>query len=587
MQISSKLNTRLFWSILLLIMLASFVIRLWGIGHGLPNIQTTDENSDLSTALRLTEGQMPRREVRYHHSFIAYVNLVSVGELFAYSTLTGRANSLSSFRELYFSDRALFTYTTRLTLIILTTLAIGITGLIGRYVNQLVGLLAAAVLAVNGFFMVNSLYALPDSLIAFSIALCMWMSMRLWHYRRNRDYLLAGLSLAIVMLSKFSGITIAICILIAHAGIVWSQSNKSWTKFGQKFVFNRGVILLIVGTIIGNIVLNPIAFLHLDDLIYEITRLNSYAYGGSFDSAQRLQVISAHIQGIVPLIWRYSVLPCVLGLVAGIRYRRSVPYWIIVGAFLLLMVTIANVSTQFYQFYYWIPWVMAMALVAGVGLESLISWLGQIKLQGLAYIAVALLLLVESTFLFKILTTKTATDTRSLALQYIQTTWPVDTRVVAGDTTTYAVPIQRDEISIQRAYSLGKAPLQSWDWWVKLPADKRSEPAYDVYGPEMQIDVKSYDALDKLMHDENIMYIVEDDYCTGTDKRPEGESDLEFPAINDELRSRWTLLETFSPFGSSDCQGNIDSRMGLAIQNVDALNNQIRSGPVIRIYRVS
>ena len=142
---SLSMNQRLFWTILILISLLSLGFRVYGIRHGLPDIQTGDENSDLSTALRLTEKQIPPREVRYHRSLIAYVNVASVGGLFGYSTLTGKVDSLSSFRDLYFSDRALFTFATRFTLAILTTLAITMTGLVGRYINPLVGLMAAAI----------------------------------------------------------------------------------------------------------------------------------------------------------------------------------------------------------------------------------------------------------------------------------------------------------------------------------------------------------------------------------------------------------------------------------------------------------
>ncbi|MCA0456711.1 MAG: glycosyltransferase family 39 protein [Chloroflexi bacterium] len=582
----SQMSSRLFWSLLLVISLFSLVVRLYGINHGLPQIQTSDENSDLSTALRLTEGQMPPREVRYHRSFIAYVNMASVGGLYGYSSLTGKVDSLADFRDLYFSDRALFTQATRITLAILTTLAITLTGLIGRYINPLVGLFAAAVLATNGFFTISSLYALPDSLIAFSIALCLWMSMRLYTYKRQRDYVAAGLSLAVVMLSKFSGSTIAISIIIAHGAIAWVGANKDWRQFARRFVLSRGVLWLVVGVVVGNIALNPIAFIHIDDLIYEITRLNSYAYAGPLTIVDRLQIIVGHIRGIYPLIWDITVIPSLLGLIAAWQYRKRVDYWIIVGAFLFLMVTIANVSTRFYQFYYWIPWIGTMALVAGIGMDALIGWLRQIRLQRVASVAILMLILMELMILADNVYQQTAADTRQQALQYMSENWEAGTKIVAGDTVAYAVPLQRDETSIERAYALGKLPLQSWDWWLNQLPEVRPQPAYDVYGPEMQARVKTFEDLEGLIADEQITYVIEDDYCSGTTKRPDSESDLEFPAINDALKAKWELVMTFSPFEGHDCLGIIDARTGLALQNPSALGRQVRPGPVIRIYRV-
>lgn len=581
-----QLNQRLFWSSLIVISLLALGIRLYGIGHGLPNIQTSDENSDLSTALRLTEKQIPPREVRYHRSLIAYVDMVSVGGLFAYTKLTGQTADLSSFRDYYFSDREAFTRATRLTLAVLTTLAIVMTGLVGRYISPLTGLLSALVLAVNGFFTLNSLYALPDSLIAFSIALCLWMSLRLHFYKRKRDYFIAGLSVAVVMLSKFSGSTIAIGIMVAHTAIAWEQSNHQWKSFAQKLVLNLNLVWLVLGVVIGNLVLNPLAFIHLDDLVYELVRLNSYAYAGPITLMDRVKVIFNHVLGIVPLIWGFWVVACILGVVAIIRYRKVVAYWIVLCAFLILTVTIANVSTEFYKLFYWIPWVISMALLSGIGLEALVAWSGRYKLQWGAYAVIIVLVAVEARNTQQWLVVQTATDTRQLALEYIQANWPADTPVVAGDTTgTYGVPLTRNEVSIQRAYQLGKAPLQSWDWWLKLPPEKRPQPAYNVYGPEMQAVVKSFDALTTLIQDERISYVLETDYCFGSINRPDSNSDMEYPAINDALRANWELVMTFSPY-NGECEGEIEARVGLAIGNVAALNRQVRPGPVVRIYKV-
>jgi len=580
------LNNRVFWSVLGIILIISLGIRLWSLNHGLPNIQVTDENSDLSTALRLTEGEIPNREVRYHRSLIAYVNVASIGGLFGYSYLTDKADSLTDFRDLYFADRALFTQATRLTFALLATLTTLFVALAGRYINEWVGLLGAGILTVNGFFALNAVYALPDALVTIAIAICLWLTMRVWKFRRNRDYFLAGLSIALVMLSKFNGVTVGIGLVIAHIAIVRESKPDGWLALVRQICFSRRVLWLIIGIVIGNLVLNPIPFLYPEDLIFEIRRLNGYAYGSPITLIQRFQIIVEHIIGITPLAWRFMLPASLFGLAAALRYHRFIPYWIVVGAFLLLMITIANVTTIFYKPFFWTPWLIPMALLSAIGLDALRQWFIPRKLQVVAYAAIVSLLTLEAYFMLNLLHKQIVPDTRQIALTYVQENLPANTRIISGDPIVYAVPMQRSQISIERAIELGEPSLRSWDWWLALPEAERPNPAYDLYGPEMQAQIDSYQAMQQLIADEQIEYIIDTEYCAGTINRPEADNVEEYPAINDAMRDEWELVAVFSPFEVDTCISPIDPRTGLALNHADALAQQPRSGPMIRIYRI-
>lgn len=582
-----QINQRIFWSVLVAIMLLSFGLRLWGVSHGLPEVQVADENSDLSTALRLTEGEIPLRHVRYHRSLMAYVDVGAVGGTFGYSLLTGKATSLSAFRNLYFADRALFTQGTRLIFALLTTLTIGILALAGRYISPWVGLLAAAVLAVNAFFALNSLYALPDALITFAIAVCLWMTMRLWKFRRRRDYFIAGFSVALVMLSKFSGVTIAIGLMIVYAVIVWENSQQKIGLFLKNLVFNRNLLWMVAGVIIGNLVLNPLPFFYIDDLIYELLRLNGYAYAGSLTLAQRIELIIQHILLIAPLAWRFMFLASLLGVLAAWRYRRSTLYWVTLASFAFLTVTIANVSTIFYKPFFWTPWLLPMALLSGIGLDALRQWLTTRKLGAVALIGTGILLSLDGIYSIQLVGLQIQSDTRQLAAQYVQTNLPPDTRIMTGDTLVYAVPLQRNADSIARARQLGSPELQSWNWWLNLPEGQRPGPAYNIYGPEMQASIDTYDDVKNLIADEHIEYIIETGYCTGTINQPDAGSVEQFPALNDDLRGSWELVATFNPFPGDTCIAPVDSRTGLVLDNAAALSQQERPGPLIQIFRVN
>jgi Dolichyl-phosphate-mannose-protein mannosyltransferase len=585
LELGWKIN-RNFWIILSIIVLLAFGIRLWGIQQGLPQIQWTDENADLSTALRLLNGELPARHVRYHRSLIAYVNLGAVGGLFATDFLTGQVSSTDQFRSLYFSDRAQFTYATRFIMAILTSLSVGMIGLAGRYINQNVGLLAAALLFANGLYALHSLYALPDTLIGFSIALCLWLTLRAWRFGRPRDYFWLGISIALVMLSKLNASTVAIGIVVAQLGMSWQQANGDVLAALRGTLFTRNWLWLLLGIIIGNGVFNPIAFLYPSDLIWEIQNLNNHAFGSSSSFLERIQITLTHIWGIIPVIWRWTLVPSVIGIIEVFR-RRLTSHWIVLITFLFVMLTIASVSTNFYRASYWIPWVVCMALLGGIGLDAIAKWLTAARLSWLGWGAVILLLVLEAGFMLNILSKKTAADTRQLALAYVHEEVDADANILVGDVISYSVPLQRNERSINQAVSLGAPMLEIWRWWLGQTVESRPAPAYAIFGPEWQQQLDTFDDINALVEQEQITYVIDEDYCGGSPKRPVSNSALEFPALSDQMRQDWELVAVFSPFTTDSCAGVIDPRLGLTIDDSQALDQQIRSGPIIRIYRTN
>src|SRR5512139_3600708 len=77
-----SLNQRQFWIIIGVILLAFLVLRVSQIGHGLPDVQMGDENSDLSTTARMLVGQLPKVIDRYTRTIISNVELIGFGAIY-------------------------------------------------------------------------------------------------------------------------------------------------------------------------------------------------------------------------------------------------------------------------------------------------------------------------------------------------------------------------------------------------------------------------------------------------------------------------------------------------------------------------
>lgn len=578
-------NRRLYWVLLCSIMLIAFVLRLITIDHGLPGLQVGDENSDLSTALRLTEGELPERHVRYHRSLIAYVDGAAIAGLFGSEILAGDVRSVAEFRNLYFSDYDRFAWFTRLMMAALTTLAVLFVGLAGRTIHPRIGLLAALVLAVNGFFLINSVFALPDGLVTFSAGFFIWMVMRVWKSRRERDYFGAGFGLALVMLSKFSALYIAAGLVIAHVGIVWDEAGSFWRwRFLKRLVLHPGVLWASLGLVVGNLLLNPLGFIYPNDLRYEINRLFGYAYSPYESSlAGQLKIIWAQIKDMTFHAWRWMVPASLLGLAAARRWKHSVPYWIVVASFLVLLIMIGRVISVNYKVFFWTSWLIPMALLSGIGIDWLIGLSNRRLWRAFLVGVVTILFVLEGLFTFNIVDIFEHTDTRLQAKQYIEKQIPPGTPILIGSPLAYSVPLLRDETSITRAMQLGAAKLESWQWWLDQSPDQRPSPAYDLHGPEFRKTTVGYEALQEMIADNAIQYVIDTEYCWGP-KKPASQATIDFPVISDEQRSQWELVRVFSPFGSDECLGRIDDRTGLT--HARLLTRQQRTGPIVRIYRV-
>lgn len=110
------------FGLLILVLVLGFGLRIWGIDNGLPHSQLTDETSDISTAMRIARGEVPR--YTYHRVTWPLVQLPLYSLYYVYNHLTQPDFSLEAFEALYFANRADFILMARLLSAFFSTLAI-------------------------------------------------------------------------------------------------------------------------------------------------------------------------------------------------------------------------------------------------------------------------------------------------------------------------------------------------------------------------------------------------------------------------------------------------------------------------------
>jgi|GEM_PF-3738524 len=589
------MSNRQFWIALSIILASSLIIRLVSADHGLPHISSGDEASDLSNAVRLTQGELIKERDAVVRSLIAFTDLAAVGGLFGYTFITGEVSSVSEFQDLYFSDRWMFTLATRWMIAILSVIGMGVVALCGRYIKNEVGIFAALVLATNNFFLLNTIYALPDGLVILPTALALWLILRVWKHQRTLDYILIGLGFGLVFYAKVQALAVGAGFLIAHWVVVRNNEDLSITQTLIRYLTDRRGWMAFGAFIVGVLLFNPLWVFEPRSMTWGVPRLIAYAFEGNAAPGDRWGIITSNLIGQIGEVWQTFLIPSLIGIgVIGIKsYRKNQPYWIVFAAFTAMFLLTANVTSFFYKHFFWMPWMIPMAILSGVGLVWLWDFGKRGGLHRIAYIVILLVFAFPTYYFVDLVITYSHPDTRQEALAFAQENWESGTAVMSGDTLIYSVPFLRTEESILRAQDLLQRSILSWEWWLEKPDELQSSPAFNIFGPEMQIVYETYQDVEETLTEENVEYYVVADLCQGFWMEPQSNIVLDFPPTQDGFIDGWEQVAVFSPFDVDDCLPSetepfgivgIDDRTGLV--PIQHRHRQIQPGPIIRIYRV-
>lgn len=572
--------------LLIVIAVISFFLRLGAIQHELPYQMIEDEGSDLTTSVRLIVGELPQRHVRYHRSLIAYNNLIPILGVAVINFIDGDVRSASDFEDLYFSNRAEFTYATRLWMAFLTSSAIFFIGLAGTYIDPKIGILSSIILALNGFFFHTSLYALPDALGASMTGLTIWLIMRVWRYRRTRDYIFMSLGLALVMLSKLNAASIGFGFLVAHGFIIYDKIGGNWKRFLWVYVTDRNFWIAALAGILGNIIFNPLAFLYPSDFLYEIQRLQQVVYGQqALTLSQRISYGFEEMTRLLFIIWRWAFPLVIVAMWQIWRKRKQAPYIIALVMFIALFsITFSSRYGPISHFYYWNSWIVPMALVAAIGLGAFIDFFQATKWKFIAWVIIVVFVILEGIFFLRIWTLMTTPSTQEQARAYVIQNIPAQSRILASDPLIVGVPLYRTSESIERAIDLKGSILSQWQWWLEQPISELPTSTYDIYSSEFGALVNSFDDIESIIESNRIEYVIVADYCDNAHNNPATASALAFPPISDDMIASWEVLAEFSPFIDMTCEAYIHYRTKLTFSG--SLFLQTTLGPYVTIYRI-
>ena len=233
------------WAVLVAILLAGAVLRLWGIGYGLPYIYYPDEGSVILRAMGIGSGDLNPHVFEYP-AFMMYLLTFLYGLGFVAAYVTGYVKSAHDFALAFIKDPTYFFLCARVIVALAGVGTLWLTFVLGRrLVSWSVGLGAAALLAVHPVHVEFSHFMKLEVPQGFFVLLTLLVVLRILRDGTLRQYLLAGALAGICAALKYPGCLVFVAVFAAHAIRCWAPGRRWRILFGREIWFS-GLAMVFV-----------------------------------------------------------------------------------------------------------------------------------------------------------------------------------------------------------------------------------------------------------------------------------------------------------------------------------------------------
>ena len=568
------------WALAVAALLAgAFLVRVWGVGHGMPYAYNADENAHfVPKAIGLFGHDL---NPHYFVNPPAYTYVLHV----VFQVWFGGREGVS---DAYATDPTTVFVVARVTAAVMGTVAVWLLYLAGaRFFDRRVGLLAAGLLAVAFLPVFYSHLALNDVPTLAPICLCLWAAAGVLRFGRVRDYALAGLALGLAAATKYTGGIV----LLPLVGAALVQ----FVAPGGRGPALRGVAIAGGLALAGFLLANPYAVLSFGEFFDGLAHQNDAAA----DTAGKLGLTQDNgvLYYLWALTWGLGWIPALLALGAVAWLHRDEPrlVWVLAPAplvFLLFM----GLQARFFGRWL-IPVLPIVCLLAAYLAMELAEWGARRHprlrptLVTIAVIAVCGQGAISVLHGGQVLSRE---DTRNSARDWMVANVP-RTQVVrngqTGGTKVVATRIVAEPVVPDGwAQDIGSPSklTSNGNRWVKFPTSRSNfeNDGTTITGPGRIVNIEDYE---RTLRPELLTAYEQQGYCwvvSGSTQRGRAEVDAEevplAVAYYAELERRGTLVHESSPFaaGADPVSFNFDFSFNYAPLAYE------RPGPIMQIYRL-
>lgn len=569
---TSRVRSTVGWIVAILTM--GIVLRLLGLGYGLPAIYNPDEVAIMNRALALGQNGLNPHNFLYP-TFYFYALFAWEGALFVAGWITGHFASLAAFEEQFFLDPSVLYLAGRLLSVVCGVATVWATWRLGtRLFGRVAGLAAGALLAVAPLAVRDAHYVKHDVPVTLLITLThLALASGLFRGAAPSPWLvgiLAGLSLSTHYYALFVLVPVVLVMAAPHpsgepAGLRIRRTALTLAVALVTFLAASPFLIVEAGTAYRDIIANR-----------EIVVDRATSSGGAFASlAFYVRWLASETSGSVAAALGLA------GLVAMARagWTRVVLSVAFPVVYLLFMANTVPASR------YLNPVLPFVALLGGAA----VAWLSTVRGAGRLLAATVLTVAVTEAavvsfhgdLFFR------ADDTRTLALRWMEQHVPDQTSVLIQP---YSVPLRTSHAGLQEAlvHHLGESGRPSIKFQRQLALDPYPSPAYrtiylgtggmDV--DKIYVDPAIFDGRDGLepLRQLRITRVVMKRY---------NEEDPAMAALESALQREGELEVSFSPY-RTDTDAATRRAIAPFLHNTDARMDRAleRPGPTIDIWKL-
>ena len=194
------------WIVLSAIVFLAIGVRVYGLGHGLPDVFYNDEEHHIYWALNMGGGDLNPHQ--FYHPTLFFYLLFAVDSLFALiGLLSGLFHSPADIWVLYRNDHTLFFVLGRTLSLVFGVLNVLLMYFFGKLIRcRKTGLAAAFFLSLSYLHAQYSQIAYLDVGVTFLMTASAYAAVRAYRCGRFRDFFIVGFVAGLVFSMKYSGI---------------------------------------------------------------------------------------------------------------------------------------------------------------------------------------------------------------------------------------------------------------------------------------------------------------------------------------------------------------------------------------------
>lgn len=441
--VMSKTNTKRFQTLILLLIVAvALLIRLGGIGYGLPDLIHTDEARIILDSMSMGQRMSLLSQDVNYPLFTKYILTISYGAFFLIGKLIGVFESTIDFAVKFLVDPSSIVLLSRIVMSMLGTSGVIVAYYWGKVStrSEKTGLIAAVFVAVEWQLVLESQYALHQTLAALTSALAFFGMSYMCLSQKRRSYIIGGATLGLAIASHQTAVLLFPAVLylfifnFIEKRIILSETVKNWLVFS--------VLAFSIG-ILGNL-----------NFVFQFNKSLNFFLQGT--GAARVAFSSAsYFKYDLPsiIVWYFAEF---------IRRNYFIGFFVLIGTIgsavrrnKIDIIYLITCLTYFVFFEKWaFRWMHLFVSLIPISLfmaaRSLSELAKRLEVSSLRLAILVLIIVSPNIYdLVKLDLNKSMPETRQLAKYWIEKNIPVGTKI-ALDYPAHAVPLDAQYPSLLR-----------------------------------------------------------------------------------------------------------------------------------------